>query len=179
MLLTALANAKESTELSKHEVSVCWEVRDGEEFLKNTYSRVHEWIFDGGPPVRASSSPSVVPLPLSASDAVDPEEAFVAALSSCHMLWFLGLASQAGVDIAGYEDHAIGEMARIDGRVRFSGVRLHPVVTLAAGCTIDEATHIALHEEAHHECFLANSVNFPVHCDPTLRRAGRGGGSGA
>src|SRR4051812_45497680 len=111
----------------EYRATISWKRRDGEDFAKGRYSRVHEWGFDGGITLAASSSPSVVPAPFSSEAAVDPEEAFVASLSSCHMLTFLDLARRAGVIVASYEDEAIGVMERIaPGRMAITRVTLRP-----------------------------------------------------
>ena len=92
-----------------HSALIRWQAGDAD-FLGKRYSRAHSWSFDGGVVVPASSSPLVVPLPMSDAGAVDPEEAFVASLASCHMLWFLDIASRAGIAVASYEDAAEGHM---------------------------------------------------------------------
>src|SRR5688572_11577105 len=97
--------------MSRHEARISW--RSDGEFGSGRYSRRHEWRFDGGAAVTASSSPDVVPAPMSDPAGVDPEEALVASVSSCHMLWFLALAQQAGLDVQSYDDEAVGEMGRV------------------------------------------------------------------
>ena len=133
--------------------------RGGEAFLDNRYSRGHLWRFDGGVEVPASSAPSSVPLPYSREDAVDPEEAFVAALSSCHMLFFLHLAAKRGYLVESYRDEASGRMSRnADGKLFMSAVTLSPEVVFGGGRVPDPAEIEALHHAAHDECYLANSV---------------------
>lgn len=95
--------------MSEHKTTVIWN-RDNARFTDNRYSRGHRWLFDGGIEVPASSCPQVVPPPLSVAAAVDPEEAFVASLSSCHMLWFLSIAAKRGLVIESYRDEAVGAM---------------------------------------------------------------------
>lgn len=152
--------------MPQYTASVRWQLDDSS-FRQRRYSRRHHWQFDGGVSVPASSSPHVVPLPWSDPAAVDPEEAFVAALSSCHMLWFLDLAARAGWDIEAYEDEASGVMAAdAQGRQVMTEVTLRPVVRLAAGGERDQAALIALHHQAHESCFLANSVHTRIHCEP-------------
>lgn len=143
--------------------------RDGQPFLDNRYSRAHVWRFDGGIEVPASSSPQVVPVPFSAVAAVDPEEAFVASLSSCHMLWFLSLAAKAGWLVEEYLDCAEGVMARDDqGRLAMTQVTLRPEVRIAGdGCPTQEQ-FAQLHHAAHEACFIANSVKSQVRCEPVL-----------
>jgi organic hydroperoxide reductase OsmC/OhrA len=151
--------------MSHHTATVTWQ-RGEAAFTDNRYSRVHEWVFDGGLRVRAAASPDVVPLPLTAADAVDPEEAFVAALASCHMLWFLSLAAQRGVRIDHYDDAAIGTMARNGaGRLAITEVVLRPRLSFdGATPSADEIT--ALHHAAHEQCFLAASVNCTIRVEP-------------
>ena len=151
-----------------HTALVRWNIGDAD-FLGKRYSRAHTWTFDGGVVVLASSSPHVVPLPMSDASAVDPEEAFVASLSSCHMLWFLDIASRAGYAVDRYEDAATGRMGR-----NAAGKRVVDVVTLRpharfAGARVPDAAGLAaLHHEAHEECFLANSVRCEIRCEPVL-----------
>jgi organic hydroperoxide reductase OsmC/OhrA len=151
----------------KHTALICWNAGDAD-FLSRRYSRAHTWTFDGGAVVPASSSPHVVPLPMSDAGAVDPEEAFVAALSSCHMLWFLDIASRAGYDVRSYEDAADGRMGRnAAGKLVVDVVTLRPRTRFAGARVPDAAALAALHHEAHEECFLANSVRCEIRCEPT------------
>ncbi len=147
--------------MATHTATILWSA-DAADFASGRYSRGHVWCFDGGVEVAASSSPSVVPLPLSVEAAVDPEEAFVASLSSCHMLWFLSLAAQAGWVVTSYEDHAEGRMGRnADGRLAMLDVVLRPDIRFdGAAPTPDQLE--ALHETAHDRCFIANSVKTVV-----------------
>ncbi|NVK36085.1 MAG: OsmC family protein [Rhodobacteraceae bacterium] len=137
------------------------------DFEKGKYSRSHLWRFDGGVEVPASASPQVVPLPYSLAEAVDPEEAFVAAISSCHMMTFLDLARRAGLSIAAYEDKAEGIMERL-ARGRFAVTRaiLRPKITFRATQHPDADQLAALHEEAHEVCFIANSVKTEIEVEP-------------
>lgn len=133
--------------------------RNGDRFVDNRYGRGHRWLFDGGVEVPASSAPGSVPPPYSREDAVDPEEAFVAALSSCHMLFFLHLAAKRGFVVDRYRDEAEGRMTRnADGRLFVSAVTLHPEIAFGGDVSPDEAEIEALHHAAHDECYLANSV---------------------
>ena len=151
-----------------HTALIRWSVGDAD-FRGKRYSRAHSWSFDGGVVVPASSSPLVVPLPMSDARAVDPEEAFVASLSSCHMLWFLDLASRAGYAIASYEDAADGRMGRnAAGKLVVDLVTLRPRVRVTGARVPDAATLAALHHQAHEECFLANSVRCEIRCEPTM-----------
>jgi len=151
---------------STHTATVRWQL-GADDFLKRRYGRAHTWTFDGGAVVPASSSPHVVPLPMSDAAAVDPEEAYVAALSSCHMLWFLDFASRAGWVVESYEDEAEGRMGRdAQGREIVERVVLRPRTRFQAGRAPDAATLGALHHEAHAACFLANSVRTAITCEP-------------
>ena len=151
--------------------TIAWSRDEGADFRSNRYSRRHLWSFDGGIEVPASSSPQVVPVPMSAPDAVDPEEAFVAALSSCHMLWFLSLAAKRRFVVEAYTDQPEGVMeTNADGKVAMTRITLRPRVRFASSGEPDDATHIALHHEAHEACFLASSVRTEITCEPTLSR---------
>ncbi len=141
-----------------YHASVIWRRGPDEDFAKGRYSRRHVWRFDGGIEVAASASPLVVPKPFVAEDAVDPEEAFVASLSSCHMLTFLDLARRAGVIVDRYEDDAEGDMEKnAEGRYWIARVRLRPRIAYA-GEPPDAAALDRLHHAAHENCFIANSV---------------------
>lgn len=151
--------------MSTHTATTHWQRRSGEAFTDNRYARWHEWHFDGGALVPGSSAPSSVPLPYSDPAAVDPEEAFVAALSSCHLLWFLSLAATAGYVVEDYRDEASGTMVRnARGKVAFDQVTLRPRVRFAGPAPTTEE-HEALHHRAHEECFIANSVSCEVRCE--------------
>ncbi|WP_417685414.1 OsmC family protein [Roseibium sp.] len=134
---------------------------------KGRYSRGHVWRFDGGVEVPASASPSVVPLPYSKENAVDPEEAFVAALSSCHMLTFIDLARHAKLQVVAYSDVAEGEMTRFDrGRMAVTKVTLRPEIAVVADNDPDPTLLEDLHEKAHALCFIANSVKTEIVIEP-------------
>ena len=152
--------------MSHYTSTIRWE-RGAQAFLDNRYSRAHFWRFDGGTEIPASSSPSVVPLPMSRADAVDPEEAFVASLSSCHMLWFLSIASKRKFTVDSYEDRAEGVMAKnAGGRLAMTKITLRPLVTFS-GATVPDRTQLdALHHAAHDQCFIAHSVRSEVVCEP-------------
>jgi organic hydroperoxide reductase OsmC/OhrA len=151
--------------MSTFGAEVVWKRSDAEIFTDRRYSRGHVWRFDGGAEVAASSSPHIVPLPYSVAENVDPEEAFVATLSSCHMLFFLHFASDAGLVIDHYEDAAIGEMATVDGKVRITKVTLRPKVTYGSRSP-DISLEDELHHRAHEACFIANSVTTEVITEP-------------
>ncbi|MER0237717.1 OsmC family protein [Fulvimarina sp. MAC8] len=142
-------------------------------FLERRYSRAHEWRFDGGVVVPASSSPEIVPSPYSNRANVDPEEAFVASLASCHMLWFLELAARAGVRVDRYTDEASCLLeTRQDKTQWISRVVLRPHTILDASTGFSQSDLDALHEKAHHACFLANSVKCEIITEATFELAG-------
>ncbi|TFI59142.1 OsmC family peroxiredoxin [Sphingomonas parva] len=146
--------------MSEHLATIVW-VRDGD-FAANRYGRGHAWRFDGGAEVRASSSPHIVAPPLSDPAGVDPEEALVASASSCHMLWFLDLARQAGFAVERYRDAAQGTMGRdAEGRTAMLRITLRPEIEFS-GPAPDAARLAALHEAAHARCFIANSLRTEV-----------------
>ena len=151
--------------MSHYTAVISW-ARNGAGFLDNKYSRRHLWSFDGGATVQGSSSPHVVPVPLSDPAAVDPEEAFVASLSSCHMLWFLSLAAKQGFAVDRYRDAAEGVMAKnAEGKMAMTVVTLKPEVAFD-GKAPTPAELDTLHHEAHERCFIANSVKTAVRCEP-------------
>jgi organic hydroperoxide reductase OsmC/OhrA len=152
--------------MSHYQAVIEWS-RDGARFTDNRYSRGHRWLFDGGVEVPASASPQVVPLPMSVAAAVDPEEAFVASLSSCHMLWFLSLAAQRGFVVDEYRDEAVGQMGRDAGaKLAMTQVTLHPAVRYGGEKRPLAAEEDALHHAAHEACFIASSVKTVVTCEP-------------
>ncbi|PKB23385.1 OsmC family protein [Janthinobacterium sp. 64] len=141
--------------------TVAWQ-RDGQDFAGQRYSRGHEWQFDGGLTVPASSSPLSVPLPMSVEANIDPEEALVAATSSCHMLFFLSLAAQRGVVIDDYRDDAVGELGKnAQGRLAMTRIVLRPRIAFAGTPPSPEAL-AALHHDAHERCYIANSLTADV-----------------
>jgi organic hydroperoxide reductase OsmC/OhrA len=142
-----------------HSAEVLWNCDSG--FAENRYTRTHLWRFDGGVEVAASASPSIVPLPLSATDAVDPEEAYIAALSACHMLWFLDIAQRAGHVVRAYRDHAKGALVTTDGCTWMPRIDLNIHVAWD-GPGPAHAAHLDLHHTAHRACFLANSVRTEI-----------------
>jgi len=153
--------------MSQISAQILWQ-RGSADFIDNRYSRAHSWRFDGGIEVPASSSPHVVPVPLSLAAAVDPEEAFVASLASCHMLWFLSLAAAQHLRVDRYSDDAVGVLGKnAQGKVAMTAVTLKPRVTIS-GEKPTAAAFAALHHKAHEKCFLANSVTTEVHVEPVL-----------
>ncbi len=154
--------------MATYTAELLWQ-REGQDFLSNRYSRRHLIRFDGGVEMPGSSSPHVVPLPWSDASAVDPEEAFVAALSSCHMLWFLSIAAKRGFCVDRYEDAAEGVMARNAARrMAMTEVTLRPAVVFSGERLPSREDIDAMHHEAHDECFIANSVKTEVRCEPRV-----------
>jgi len=152
--------------MAQHTSTVIWQ-RHNEPFVDHRYSRRHAWRFDGGAVVSASSSPHVVPLPFSDPAGVDPEEAFVASLSSCHMLWFLDYAARAGWVVDSYRDEAIGIIARnAEGQQAMTRVTLRPAVRFAPERSPTPQQLQDLHHCAHASCYIANSVRTEVLCEP-------------
>ena len=143
--------------MAVYTATVRWE-RGGQKFSDGKFSRGHVWEFDGGARIAASSSPHLVRLPYSVAENVDPEEAFVASASSCHMLFFLFLAQKAGFVVENYRDDAEGIMGQNEeGRMAMTRIRLKPKVQYA-GSAPDPAAEAALHHKAHEACFISNSV---------------------
>ncbi|MGV3492582.1 MAG: OsmC family protein [Ramlibacter sp.] len=141
-------------------------------FVDGRYSRAHRWRFDGGAEVPGSSSPHSVRVPFSDPSAVDPEEALVAAVSSCHMLWFLSLAAARGWVVDSYRDAAEARMDRFAGGERgIVEVVLHPEIVLSGGTLPDDAAVAALHHEAHARCDIAHSLRGEVRVDGRWRAA--------
>lgn len=152
--------------MSEHTATIAWR-RGADTFAKGRYSRAHEWRFDGGVVVSASASPDVVPLPWSDASAVDPEEGFVAALSSCQMLWFLSLAAGKEFVVDSYEDEAVGHMREIArDKLAITEVVLRPRVRFDTAHAADSSQVDALHHAAHERCFLANSVKTQIRIEP-------------
>lgn len=154
--------------MSTYSATIAWQ-RGQQTFSDHRYSRRHVWRFDGGIEVPGSSSPQVVPLPMSDASAVDPEEAFVASLSSCHLLWFLDIAARAGWVVDDYLDDASGVLARNSaGQQAMTLVTLRPRVRFAGDRLPDAAEVRRLHDAAHHACFIANSVKSELRCEPVF-----------
>jgi organic hydroperoxide reductase OsmC/OhrA len=148
--------------MSEYHATVSW-TRQGAVFSDNRYSRAHSWAFDGGLTVAASSSPHVVPAPLSNAANVDPEEAYVAAIASCHMLFFLNLAAKQKFVVDTYEDNAIGEMTKgADGKIWMSRIRLRPNIIFSGPAQPTAAEIGGLHHQSHAQCYLANSVKTEI-----------------
>jgi organic hydroperoxide reductase OsmC/OhrA len=149
--------------MSTYTAKIAWKSDSPETFTKNRYTRGHTWEFDGGISVPASSSPHAVRVPYSVEAAVDPEEAFVAAASSCHMLSFLWVVSKAGFIVESYEDNAVGEMTTSDeGKQWISKITLDPQIVWS-GEIVPTSQEIAeLHHDAHEVCYIANSIKSEI-----------------
>jgi organic hydroperoxide reductase OsmC/OhrA len=151
--------------LSVHSATVTWSLEG--DFAKRRYDRRHVIDFGHGVQVPGSASPSVAPEPYATHEAVDPEAAFVASLSACHMLWFLDHASRGGFVVESYRDAADGELASGErGKMVMTRVTLRPQVTFGGERRPTPDEIAALHHAAHDDCFIANSVKTPVHLEP-------------
>jgi organic hydroperoxide reductase OsmC/OhrA len=147
--------------MSEHKATITWAMGEGE-FLKGKYTREHTWAFDGGLTVPASASPSVVPVPMSNPANVDPEEAFVASVSSCHMLTYLFVAYRQKIEVAEYVDDAVGVMTKNEAGVQWiSSIVLAPRITYRGTQPTPEQEE-KMHEAAHHGCFISNSVKTEI-----------------
>ena len=151
--------------MPNHHAKINW-VRTSPDFVKGRYSREHTWTFDGGLVVQASPSPSVVPTPYSNAAFVDPEEAFIASISSCHMLTYLYVASKQGIQIDSYVDDAVGTMTKgANGVPWVSTVKLRPKIVYSGDKLPSPADVEHLHHLAHEQCFIANSVKTDITVD--------------
>ncbi|HVM23624.1 MAG TPA: OsmC family protein [Sphingomicrobium sp.] len=151
--------------MSTYSATIRWTRGEGD-FTKGQYSRAHEWSFDGGLTVPAGPSPHIVPEPWGNPAGVDPEEAFIASLSSCHMLFFIDFARRAGLVVDSYVDEAEGVLGKADGgKMAMTRVTLRPRIAWG-GDAPDEATIAELHHKAHEACFIANSVTTEVTVEP-------------
>lgn len=145
-----------------HSATITWS-RGAQPFLDKKYSRNHAWSFDGGATIHASSSPLVVPPPLTDPAAVDPEEALVAAASSCHMLWFLALAAARGLVIDSYTDPAEGFMTKDEGGKEWMNrIELHPKIAFSGDRQPMPNDVAKLHHDAHERCYIANSIRSEI-----------------
>ena len=153
--------------MSEHKANIKWTHSQGE-FLKGSYAREHTWTFDGGVTVPASPAPTSVKPPYSNPSNVDPEEAYVASISSCHMLTFLWVASRRGIEVTSYEDTAVGVMSKNErGILWISSVVLHPRVRYAGSRPSDEVEE-EMHHQAHEGCYIANSVKTDITVAPDV-----------
>lgn len=149
--------------MTEYKATIRWQRGTDEIFTDRRYSRAHQWLFDGGLQIPASPSPHIVPLPYSAAENIDPEEAFIAALSSCHMLFFLSLAAERGWRIDLYQDEATGILAHnADGRLAMTEVTLKPHIVFIGEQQPSHSDIEDLHHLAHEKCFIANSVKTEI-----------------
>ena len=148
--------------MHKYEAEISWR-REGESFTNNRYSRGHQWSFDGGVKIMASSSPLSVPVPYSVVEAVDPEEALVAAAASCHMLWFLSITATHGYVVESYVDNAVGIMEKnAEGKIAITRITLRPRIEFSGDRSPSAEELQSLHHQAHDECFIANSLKSEI-----------------
>lgn len=153
--------------MSEYKATIEW-ARKSADFDHKTYNRAHTLVFEGGIRVPASAAPGNIPPTAAGAPGVDPEQAFVASISSCHMLWFLHLASRAKFVVDRYVDEASGVLEKnTEGRMAMTRVMLRPVVTYA-GRAPGAQEHAQLHEGAHDKCFIANSVKTEVVIEPRI-----------
>ena len=143
--------------MSEHKSQVRW-VRESDTFDYESYNREHDWIFENGLTVRASSAPGFLGSP----ECVDPEEAFVASLSSCHMLTFLAICAKKKMTVESYDDNAVGFLETQDKKLKMTRVVLRPRVVFGGDKSPDAAVLARLHESAHRACFIANSVTTEI-----------------
>jgi organic hydroperoxide reductase OsmC/OhrA len=153
--------------VSEYKATIEW-ARNSADFDYRTYNRTHMLSFEGGIRVPGSAAPGNIPPTAASAPGVDPEQAFVASLSSCHMLWFLHLASQAKLVVDRYVDQASGVLEKdVKGRMAMTRVLLRPVVAFTGKAPSAEE-HARLHERAHDKCFIANSVKTEVVVEPRI-----------
>jgi organic hydroperoxide reductase OsmC/OhrA len=144
--------------MSEHRATIVWK-RETPDFTYQSYNRDHDWRFDGGATVRASAAPAY----LGSESCIDPEEAFVASLSSCHMLTFLAIAAKKRFVVDDYQDQAVGVLDKDSaGHQAIVRVILHPQVKFSGEKIPSPEELRQLHEQAHHACFIANSVKTEV-----------------
>jgi len=149
--------------MSEYFAKINWTRASDENYIDNKYSRGHEWTFDGGLTIQASPSPHIVPLPYSVEENVDPAEAFVASISSCHMLFFLSVAAKRLYVVDSYIDNAAGLMEKgEDGKVSMTTVTLRPHVQFSGDRqpTIEQLEN--MHHQSHEQCFIANSFKTEI-----------------
>jgi len=155
--------------MSEYYATIVWQRREEERYIDNKYSRAHQWVFGGGVIVPASSSPHIVPLPYSVEDNVDPEEAFVASLSSCHMLFFLSIAAKNKLVVERYVDRPIGLLAKnAQGKMAMTKVTLRPEIHFSIETPVTLEKLEKMHHQSHEQCFIANSVTTEVVTDVFL-----------
>jgi organic hydroperoxide reductase OsmC/OhrA len=154
--------------MTEYRASITWQ-RDDAKFTDNRYRRLHTWTFDEGLEVPASASPHSVPRPYSVARAVDPEEALVAAVSSCHMLWFLSIAAKRGFVVERYADNPVGTLGtNAKGKEAITVITLRPEITFGGDARPSDHDVESIHHEAHDVCCLANSVTADVRLEPVV-----------
>jgi organic hydroperoxide reductase OsmC/OhrA len=160
--------------MSEYRATILWQ-RGDQKFSDARFSRGHRWLFDGGIEVPASASPQVVSAPMSVTAAIDPEEALVASLSSCHMLTFLYIAAKRGFVIDEYRDEAVGVLAKnAEGRLAITRVTLHPAIRFGAAAPQPTPADLdVMHHEAHEQCFISQSVRSEVRVEPVAAETAR------
>ncbi|WP_293933246.1 OsmC family protein [Iodobacter sp.] len=152
--------------MTQYCADILW-LRGEQDFIGNQYSRKHLLRFDGGLEIPGSSSPHVVPIPMSDASALDPEEAFIASIASCHMLWFLSIAAKNKFCIDRYFDAAIGLMEKnAEGKIAITVVTLRPEIIFSGKYTPNPEQIDKMHHQAHANCFIANSVKTEIRCEP-------------
>ena len=152
--------------MHSYDATIAW-TRGDQKFIDNRYSRAHRWSFDGGAEVPASSSPFVVPVPMSAAANVDPEEALVAATSSCHMLFFLNFAAKGGYVVDSYVDRASGIMEKnAEGKIAMTRITLRPKIVFSGEHRPTQDEVDRMHHLSHEQCFIANSLKTDIVLEP-------------
>lgn len=153
--------------MHKYEATVAWQ-RNGQQFTDNRYSRAHEWRFDGGARVLGSPSPQSVPVPMSDPAGVDPEEALIAAASSCHMLFFLAFAAKRGFIVDSYIDEAFGVMEKTGGnKYAITRITLRPKIIFSGEHQPSAEETAKLHHDSHEQCYVANSLKSEIVVEST------------
>ena len=153
--------------MSEHRATIDWRLETAE-FKYETYNRSHSLAFDHGVRMPGAAAPANIPATALSAPGADPEQTFVAALSACHMLWFLHLACNRKFKVTGYHDEAVGVLEkRADGKEAITRVTLRPAVSFDGAAPTPEQ-HAQLHEKAHERCFIANSVNSEVSVEPSI-----------
>lgn len=153
--------------MSGYKAEVHWQKAPTETFIDNKYSRDHVWKFDSGIEVPGAPSPHIVSPAFMSERSVDPEEAFIASISSCHMLWFLGLAAVKKIVVASYSDCATGILEKNeDGKMAITSVELNPKIVFGNDENITQEELDKLHHQAHEHCFIANSVTSRITINP-------------
>jgi len=149
--------------MSVYTAEILWQREEKEAFIDNKYNRAHQWNFDGGASIAASPSPHIVPAPFSVEENVDPEEAFIASLSSCHMLFFLQIAAKRQFIVDKYADNAIGVLGKdSSGKISMTTVTLRPHVKFSGDKQPTMQQLETMHHQSHEQCFIANSVKTDV-----------------